>query len=354
MHPNPRRVIPVVLLVIILAVTWFVLNGRQAAADTGALTASGTIEATTINIAPELGGRVLRVLVNEGEAVKQGDVLVEFDSTLLETQRTQAAAALAAARAGLEASQAAQAAASANHALLQAGASPEQLAVAQAAVDAAQVAVDYLQQTYDDLPEFAQDAQAGKDLQFRLDQAKAGLATAQAQYAVAKAGPRAQQIEAAQAQADAAAAQVEALTAQADAAQAALNVLDVQLRKLKLVAPAEGVVLSRAIEPGEFAAPGATLLVVGQLTELFITVYAPEDRYANIALNQTAQVTADSFAGQTFTAQVTHIADSFEFTPRNVQTVEGRKSTVFAIKLKVANPEGKLKPGMPADVKFGN
>jgi HlyD family secretion protein len=61
----------------------------------------------------------------------------------------------------------------------------------------------------------------------------------------------------------------------------------------------------------------------------------------------------DSFPGQTFEAAVVHIADQAEYTPRNVQTAEGRRTTVFAVKLAVENPDGKLKPGMPADVSFG-
>jgi len=63
-------------------------------------------------------------------------------------------------------------------------------------------------------------------------------------------------------------------------------------------------------------------------------------------------VTVDSFPGETFTTTVSHIAEQAEFTPRNVQTIEGRTSTVFAIKLQVQDPDGKLKPGMPADVTF--
>ena len=63
-------------------------------------------------------------------------------------------------------------------------------------------------------------------------------------------------------------------------------------------------------------------------------------------------MSVDSFPGTTFEAQVTYISDQAEFTPRNVQTVEGRSSTVYAIKLLVNDPEGKLKPGMPADVVF--
>jgi HlyD family secretion protein len=91
---------------------------------------------------------------------------------------------------------------------------------------------------------------------------------------------------------------------------------------------------------------------MADLNNITITVYVPEDRYGQIKLGQQASVAVDSFPGETFPAEVIHIADQAEFTPRNVQTVEGRSATVYAIKLKVSNSEGKLKIGMPADVEF--
>jgi HlyD family secretion protein len=93
---------------------------------------------------------------------------------------------------------------------------------------------------------------------------------------------------------------------------------------------------------------------MANLNDLTITVYVPEDRYGEIHLGQEVSVSVDSFPGQTFTATVSSIADQAEFTPRNVQTVQGRSATVYAVKLKVSDPEGKLKLGMPADVVFAN
>ncbi len=119
-------------------------------------------------------------------------------------------------------------------------------------------------------------------------------------------------------------------------------------------APLNGVVLERLYEPSEIATPGSTLLVLGDLFTLNLTVYVPEDRYGQIILGRTYPVTVDSFPGTTFEGVVTHIADQAEFTPRNVQTVEGRKTTVFAVRLSLANPGLTLKPGMPADVNFGS
>jgi HlyD family secretion protein len=150
-------------------------------------------------------------------------------------------------------------------------------------------------------------------------------------------------------QAQASADQSEKAVAQAEAN---LNLLDAQLTKLTVYAPMDGVILSRNVEPGEFVQPGATALSMANLNNLTITVYVPEDRYGQIYLDQNANVSVDSFPGQTFKATVSYISDQAEFTPRNVQTVEGRSSTVYAIKLKVIDPQGKLKPGMPADVVF--
>jgi HlyD family secretion protein len=116
----------------------------------------------------------------------------------------------------------------------------------------------------------------------------------------------------------------------------------------------DGVILTRSIEPGEFVQPGAVALTMADLSSLTITVYVPEPRLNEISLGQSASVTIDvaSGASPVFDAVIVHIADKAEFTPRNVQTVEGRSSTVFAVKLKVSDPDGKLKIGMPADVEF--
>jgi len=81
-----------------------------------------------------------------------------------------------------------------------------------------------------------------------------------------------------------------------------------------------------------------------------LTVYVPEDKYGQIQLGQSVTITADSFPGESFDGQVIRIADEAEFTPRNVQTVEGRLATVYAVEILAPNPDLRLKPGMPADV----
>jgi multidrug resistance efflux pump len=174
---------------------------------------------------------------------------------------------------------------------------------------------------------------------FDVEQAKAQVAQAQAALDALKAGARSQQLDAAR--------------AQVEAAQATLDTLQVQIKKLSLLAPVDATVSTRSIEPGEMAVPGAPLLTLIQASDLRLTVYVPEDRYGEIKLNQAASVTVDSFPGQTFKATVERIASKAEFTPRNVQTTEGRRTTVFAVRLTLSDPSGSLKPGMPADVTFG-
>ena len=114
-------------------------------------------------------------------------------------------------------------------------------------------------------------------------------------------------------------------------------------------APVDGVVLTRSIEPGEIAAAGSPLVTLANLDDLTLTVYVPEDRYGQVALGQVIAVTVDSFPGEVFNGVVSHIADQAEFTPRNLQTSDSRKTTVFAIQLTLQPSGGKLKPGMPAD-----
>jgi len=120
----------------------------------------------------------------------------------------------------------------------------------------------------------------------------------------------------------------------------------------KIRSPIDGAVLERLVEPDEFTPAGSTVLVVAGLDALTLKIYVPEDRYGQIALGQAYSVTVDSFPSETFSAKVRFISDKAEFTPRNVQTTDSRKTTVYAVRLDLESTGGKLKPGMPADVHF--
>ena len=445
MHPNPRRIIPVVLLVVLIgAAAWYFTQGNGAASN-GPLKASGTIEGTQVIVAPELGGRVKEVLAQEGDEVKAGQVLVRFDDALLQSQLSQAKASLDLAQANynlaaqgpteeqrqlsiasaeaelINAQQALQALhdnSGLNQAQLQQTiATTDQSrdkaqqyldnittkadtadvegawasvviaqnkledaqdnfapyenkdqsnltrAMYQAQLAAAQKQYDSMVERYNNLVGTANQyelavAQANvvmaeakladskrqyAKLENGIDpdtlaSAQARLNTAEANLAVAKAAPSSQQLAVAQ--------------AQVEVAQGALDVIQTQIDRLVIYAPINGVVDTRSTEPGEVMVPGAPLFTLIKLDDLKITVYVPENRYGTILLGQSARVSVDSFPGETFEAKVIRIADQAQFTPRNVQTEQGRSTTVFAVDLAVTNPEGKLKPGMPADVDF--
>lgn len=136
-----------------------------------------------------------------------------------------------------------------------------------------------------------------------------------------------------------------------DAVEAGERLVRITNPSENISSPINGILLERLFEPGEMTFPGNVVLVVADLSKLYLKVYAPEDRYGKYSLGQTYPITVDSFPDESFTGKISHIANQAEFTPRNVQTVEGRKSTVFAITLDILDASNsKLIPGMPADV----
>jgi multidrug resistance efflux pump len=239
---------------------------------------------------------------------------------------------------------------------------------------------DYIQDLYDTAEANLESAQKNYDsLLSDLDEddlleARARMEVAQERYEIALdklhqlyTGDDSLQVQAA----EIAVRQAEALVTQAEAvmasalsgvqlaeksitqAESTVELIEIQLDQLSVTAPTSGVVLIRNIEPGELTQAGITVMTIGQLDKLSITVYVPEDQYGEISLGDPAVVSVDSFPDELFEAVVTRIADQAEYTPRNVQTEEDRKTTVFAVELSVDDPDGKLKPGMPADVNFG-
>ena len=441
--PLPVRIL--LALIVLSTIGYFAYQALQPE-ENGQLKASGTIESVTVNVSPEMAGKVVEVLVEEGQSVQTGDPLLRLDDSLLQSEKQTAIATLDSANAAVKTAEVVLESArlqydiTITNALAQEAKTriaiwneskptefnqpiwyfsrEERLKAAQAEVDVKKAALDdvmnklteisaragssdFLEveanlvqmrlafenaQTVFDATSGASDSQTLRDAaQITLDEAEIDLEDAQKDYddALTTEGAtdileaRADEIIAQEAydlavdnlnalqtgldspQVQAAAKVVEQATAALEqaktnviSAQARLNTLETQLKKTTVYSPMDGVVLTRNIEPGEFVQPGAVAFSLANLNKLTITVYVPEDQYGNISLEQEASVTVDSFPNETFDAVVVHIADQAEFTPRNVQTVEGRSSTVYAIKLMVTDSEGKLKIGMPADVVF--
>jgi multidrug resistance efflux pump len=437
-----KRIRTVVTLIVVAAVVvgayqaWSYFNRPAVAAPTklipltasGEMTASGTIESRNVNIAAELGGRILDVKADEGEKVTAGQVLVTLDDTALQAQYAQAKAAVVVAQANYDlvaagatpeqirqaqasvlaataaysrtiastrpadivAAQASVNAAAQTYNKVKAGPLKEDYAVAEAAYHNAEAAVRQAQFIYDNanrqnpaaigassasvaLEQATNNFNAAKSAYDRLtmtpDNAQistAYQAVSNAQAALERAQTPARDFDIVQAQAqiDLAQAQLDALKAgarkqqldvaksQVAQAQAALQTIEVNLAKTTLKSPADGVVLTRNSEPGELASPGAAVLIVGKLTALELTVYIPESQFALITPGQQANVRVDAYPDRTFKATVLRVADQAQFTPRNVSTVEGRKDTVYGVRLSIDNSDLALKAGMPADVTF--
>ena len=225
------------------------------------------------------------------------------------------------------------------------------LTTAKDALDAAKTELEDSQQAYDAL--------LNTDAADRVLKARAAVSVARERHEVAldnlsklQTGEYSAQVKIASLSLDQAKNGLQQAQGAVDQAEANLALLDTQLKKLTVYAPIDGVILTRNVEPGEFVQPGGSAITMADLAELTITVYVPEDHYGEISLGQGATVSVDSFPNETFAATVSSISDQAEFTPRNVQTVQGRSATVYAVKLKVSDPEGKLKLGMPADVVF--
>lgn len=227
----------------------------------------------------------------------------------------------------------------------------ELLDVAQEAYDAVLASLESAQLDY----ERELNTQAAEDIL----EARAKVAAAQSdldyvrdQLMALETGEESLQVEAARAGVSLAEAGLAQARAMAEQARAGLDVLLAQEEKLTAESPVDGVVLSLNVMEGEITGPGSTLMTIAPLDELKLTVYISEENYGQVKLGQSVEIQVDSFPGEKFQGDVVYIADQAEFTPRNVQTVEGRKTTVYAIKILVDNPTGELKPGMPTDVIF--
>ncbi len=145
---------------------------------------------------------------------------------------------------------------------------------------------------------------------------------------------------------------LESLNREAAAARAARGEIGVAESELRIVAPADATVLTKAAEAGELLSPGKPLAVLGDLERPYMRVYLPERDIGKVKLGDVARVYVDSFPGRPFDAVVTEVANKAEFTPKDVHMPDERVTLVYAVKLQIRNPQGLVKPGMPADARI--
>ena len=341
---------------------------------------SGTIEADEIRIGSLVGGRVERVLAEEGQPVEPGQVLVELAPYDLMQRKAEAEANVKSAKAELERLQTgfrveeiAQAQAQkeqleARLSLLVAGPRSQEIIAAEARLKAAEAEEKLAksnfqraetlfqknaatEERFEEATEKLQAASAmnivrGQELtllqegtrQEEITEAKAKLKEAEALLDLRQSGYRAEEI----AQAEAA----------VNAAEAALSVIQQQIDELTIRAPMHGVVEALDLQPGDLVSPRAPVLSLLDNKKLWMRTFIPLNR-KDLKLDQKVEVSIDSFPDETFTGQVTFISRDPEFTPSNAQTPEDRQKQVFRVKVTFIDTPDKLHPGMTGEIVLG-
>jgi HlyD family secretion protein len=287
--------------------------------------ASGTMEATSVQVSSRSAGEVMELAADEGTGVRQGDLLARIDHVSLDIQLAQAKSGVALARAQLD--------------LLTNGARGEDLAQAQEQLNQAN---ESLRSAQEDFTRMKSLSEAGAATRKQRDDSELRFVTAKAQAAAAEQALK-------KLQNFARPEDVKAALARLDQATWSVRLLLKSIDDCEVKAPVSGVVTERLMERGELAAPGMGLFVITDLATMKLTIYVPEPDLGKIRLGEEAGVAVDSHPGKVFPGRVTYISPMAEFTPRDVQTKDERVKLVYAVRIEVPNPEGIFKPGMPAD-----
>jgi HlyD family secretion protein len=302
---------------------------------------SGYVEATEVQVAPEVGGRLLERKVAEGDRVAPGDVVAQLDTADVKLALMRATAERQAADAQLR--------------LLLAGARQEDIrqADAQRAAAAAELAAarQELAAAERDLQRFDTLMAASSGVQKQRDDAATRRDVGRDRVLAAEERVRAAAEAVARLKAGARREEIEAARARLAAADAQIATLEKALADARVTAPAGGLVTQTLADQGELLAPRTPILIVADLDHAWANVYVDEPLVPRVTLGQTATLFTDA-GGPGIPGKVTFISPKAEFTPRNVQTAEERSKLVFRIKIAVDNRDGVLKQGMPVEAEI--
>ena len=311
---NKSRLVRIVLIVIIVIVAIALLLFLGQKNRPRPLVLSGTLEARTVNVGSLVGGRVTRVLIDEGSHVAPGQVIVTLETETLDRQVAEQQAAIETARAG--------------YSKALAGPRRDEIdkAVAIAANDERERRRNEVlfhdgiiaRQVYDDAATKAK--ASSEDLQ------------------LLRKGTRTEDIAAAR--------------AQLEQQQRQLDVLMKQRSETDVKSTVAGVVQSFGLRPGDIVAPNQTVAEILESSQMWVRIYVPETMLGLLHVNQNVRVRVDTHLTQWFAGHIATIAAQGEYTPRNVQTRAQRAEQVFGVKVLV-DPDPKLHAGMAAEVDLG-
>jgi HlyD family secretion protein len=306
-----------------------------------ALRVSGHVEATEVQVASEVGGRLVELRVAEGDRVKRGDLIARLDTRDTEIQLARARAERAAADAQLR--------------LLQAGSRGEDIRQAQAQVEAgeteAAAAQAELTAAEADLERFESLLRANAGSQKQRDDAKARADVAREHVRGASERVRAAREGVARLRAGARPQEIDAARARVAGLDAQVASFEKSVKDAEVIAPVDGIVTTKVADQGEILAPRAPIVIVTDLDHAWANVFVPEPMIPRLKVGQSATVFTDA-GGQGLSGTVTFISPKAEFTPRNVQTADERSKLVYRIKVTVDNSQGVLKQGMPVDAEL--
>lgn len=314
----------VILLLISLGIgCWYRYNMRQASAEV----LTGTVEATKADITAKTSGYIKEIYIQAGDTVQKGDPAAALDRKDLAAALLRDQAALASAQSRLtelengtrheEIDEAAAHTASVRSAYAKAQRDADRQSSLLAAGAVAQSVYD--------------DALTARDT------AAANLEAAQKNESRLRNGSRTEEIAAAR----------EEVTR----CQAVVDISAAQLDDLTLYAPLDGLILTKNFEPGEYAAAGAAIATIADLTDCWVKVYVSAADLAKLQVGGNASIMVDGIEGK-LPAHIKEINHQAEYTPRQSITKDERANLVFAVKVAINDNNGTLKPGMPADVIF--
>lgn len=376
---NPRLLILIGLIAIagVSTAIWYFL-ARPSDRD---LRVSGRIEGYETDVGAKTGGRVDAIAVREGDQVKQGQMLVRISDTEVQAQLRGAAAKVIAAQQQAQQAQlqiavvesqiresqlnVLQSQQDSQGRVYQAASSvaslEAQLKQAQAQLNLARVTRDryanlvqegaVTQEQYDQQETSYQNALATvESAQKQIDAAVGGLALAQS-YKL-NPGIRDAQLGALLRQRQSAQSQLKAAEAEIKNAQEAQKQIQAQIDYLNITSPINGVVTARSKEPGAVVTNGQTVLSLINLNTVYLRGYVPEGNIGKIRVGQKARVFIDSDPKRPLDAKVAAIDSQASFTPENIYFRDDRVKQVVGIKIAIDNPDGYVKPGMPADAEI--
>ena len=318
-----------VVLVALAAAAGWAWQSSQPAEDPNQLTLYGNVDIRQISLAFNANERIAELKVREGERVRAGDVLAVLDRRTPRLRLAQSEAQIGAQEQAVL--------------RLKSGSRPEEIAQARAHLAATEADAELATQQLARL-KATHEATAGKGVsQQDLESAQARHKVAQAQaegarksLALVVAGPRKEDIEQAGKQ-----------LAFARAEQALIQRL---IDESELRAPADAVVRSRLLEPGDMASPQRPVYTLAITQPKWVRAYVAEAALGRIKPGMEASISTDSQPDRRIAARLGFIASVAEFTPKTVQTPELRTSLVYEVRFMVDDPADELRLGMPATV----